>query len=167
MSRTTGPKIVLGDFNEWMRGLTTSPFSSKLRAMTRLALGLTCGAVLGLALAVTTLVGAAGTQRLVAAGGYHVMGVGGSTTCADMTRNLSKDRESWRAVYANYAYGFVTGANFAGYVAKQPNTNVGLFDITPDALMAAVHRYCQTYPAKGMHEAVARVYSELASQQSR
>ena len=47
-------------------------------------------AVVGLALAVTALVGAtAGTQRLVAAGGYHVMGVGGSTTCADMTRNLS------------------------------------------------------------------------------
>ena len=124
-------------------------------------------AVLGLTLAVTVLVGAAGTQWLAAAGSYHVMGVGGSTTCGDMTRNLNADRESWSGVYTNYAHGFVTGANFAGYVAKQPNTNVGLFDITPDAVIAAVNRHCQTYPAKGMHEAVARVYSELASPPSR
>jgi endonuclease/exonuclease/phosphatase family metal-dependent hydrolase len=29
----TGPKIVLGDFNEWMRGLTTTLLSSKLKAV--------------------------------------------------------------------------------------------------------------------------------------
>ncbi len=29
----TGPKIVLGDFNEWMRGLTTTLLSSKLKSV--------------------------------------------------------------------------------------------------------------------------------------
>jgi len=29
----SGPKIVLGDFNEWMRGLTTTLLSSKLKAV--------------------------------------------------------------------------------------------------------------------------------------
>lgn len=29
----TGPKIVLGDFNEWMKGLTTSLLSSKLKSV--------------------------------------------------------------------------------------------------------------------------------------
>src|SRR5258708_39916285 len=29
----TGPKIVLGDFNEWMRGLTTTLLSAKLKSV--------------------------------------------------------------------------------------------------------------------------------------
>src|SRR5438046_4370503 len=31
----TGPKIVLGDFNEWMRGLTTTLLSAKLKSVNR------------------------------------------------------------------------------------------------------------------------------------
>jgi endonuclease/exonuclease/phosphatase family metal-dependent hydrolase len=31
--RVTGPKIILGDFNEWMKGLTTSLLSSKLKSV--------------------------------------------------------------------------------------------------------------------------------------
>jgi endonuclease/exonuclease/phosphatase family metal-dependent hydrolase len=29
----TGPKVVLGDFNEWMRGLTTTLLSAKLKSV--------------------------------------------------------------------------------------------------------------------------------------
>ena len=29
----TGPKLVLGDFNEWMRGMTTKLLSSKLKSV--------------------------------------------------------------------------------------------------------------------------------------
>ena len=31
--QVTGPKIVLGDFNEWMRGLTTSMLSARLKSI--------------------------------------------------------------------------------------------------------------------------------------
>ena len=81
-----------------------------------------------------------------ASSGFHVLGAGG-TTCAEMTRNLQSDRESWSGVYSNYVLGFISGANFVSYLADHRNPNVGN-DVEPEALFAFIERYSPTAPAR-------------------
>jgi hypothetical protein len=112
--------------------------------------------------ATVAIIGSAGITTQQRATGYHVMGAGGFS-CAEMTANLRADRASWADRYADYALGFVSGANFVSFKTHQPNATVGSTDVSPQELLASVERYCRQNPTKGLHVAIEAVYSELAA----
>jgi hypothetical protein len=101
------------------------------------------------------------------AGSFHVWTVtSGGASCRDMTNNLgAADRDAWRAFYANYVSGFITGANFVSYSTGARNATVGYDgNATHEAAFDSVEQYCAQNPAKNISEAVTRIYSQLVAQ---
>ena len=100
------------------------------------------------------------------ASGFHVWTVtSGGASCRDMTNNLAADRDAWRAFYANYVSGFITGANFVSYSGGGRNPNVGAYGKgTHEETFALVEHYCAQNPAKNIFEGVTRIYAQRYSE---
>jgi hypothetical protein len=77
-----------------------------------------------------------------------------------MTKSLQTDRDKFRIAYLFWEQGFLTGANFTAFRAKQGDAHVGA-GASSEVLFAPVEQYCGQHPERSIGDAVSVVYLQL------
>ncbi|HEV3215820.1 MAG TPA: hypothetical protein VGZ27_08870 [Vicinamibacterales bacterium] len=90
---------------------------------------------------------------------YTQLGPGGAN-CGTMTKSLQTDRDKFRIAYLFWEQGFLTGANFTAFRAKQGDAHVGA-GASSEVLFAPVEQYCGQHPERSIGDAVSVVYLQL------
>ncbi len=92
---------------------------------------------------------------------YGVWGAG-NTNCGKMMDNIRRDRRSWGDdFYANYATGFITGANFRSFQTGRVKNAAGM-QTSNEALIGALEQYCAGHPLDTVTDALVNMYGQLA-----
>jgi hypothetical protein len=120
------------------------------------------GLVMAQAVVATHLAGQATRTREWDYVSYTQIGAGGST-CGSMTKNLQEDRNRFTVPYLFWEQGFISGANYTSFRDKQDDPSIGK-GVSPDALLAAMEKFCGENPSRTVGDAASAVYAQLLAE---
>lgn len=120
------------------------------------------GLVMAQSVVATSIAGQATPPRQFNYSTYTQIGAGGSD-CGSMTKNLQADRATFMVPYLFWEQGFISGVNFTSFRDKQDDPRIGN-GASPDALLAAMEKFCAENPSRTVGDAASAVYGQLLAE---